>query len=834
MKSKLHVSSLFFCLSLLAAGSVSYAANTSIYSVTKTAVYVQTAAGGAVASPKFPYYFEAQALTAPVLLTLPNASTQPLAPDANNSNDYDFIESFATKPALDTALPDGTYQMSGSGIPTISFSLTPDSYPSTVPYITNGTWNNGVLYVNPAGGVTLNLSDFAAYGTVGVASYMQLGLSDIINGGSSIKAAIISVANPFSITVQSTPLLSYITPSLTSGDIYEVNLEYSNILSFDTTTIPGSGIGPLFENYTTFYIVALASSSTPPPVLASDLAGATGIVGGSATLSATVTVGGSSINGTYANLWYFNGNEINIDGVKYVSNGTSLIVNTLTNANAGIYTAKFVNQGGIVFTDEATLTVLPASAGTPPSITAFSGTTGTVGLGSAVNLSVTASEAGLTLTYQWELNGANISGATNSTYALASAGTANSGDYKVIVSNGYTTSAHDFGTLTVSTAFPSFTLAASPSSVTVASGRSVVFNAIATGTPAPTYQWKLNGSTTIPGATGTNDSVLLVSGATSANIGTYTCTATNSQGSASTSATLAVVTTASPGYLTNLSSRVTVGTGGNILIAGFALAGSGSMDLLLRGVGPALIPAPFGVSGALTNTQLTLYDTVNPNDPLPVVTNSGWSNAFTLGSSTVNVAPQAATLALMNTLGAFTNNWAIGSPDSALEVTPPVGGYTAQISGVGGATGIALAEVYDVDAYNPATRLVNLSTRAQVGTGSNILIGGFVIGGSTAETLLIRAVGPTLAGAPYNVGGTIAQPVLTIYAGSTPIYSNSNWGDDATISTAINTVGAFPLSPTSTDAALLITLPPASNYTAQVSGLNNGTGIALLEVYDVF
>ncbi len=86
------------------------------------------------------------------------------------------------------------------------------------------------------------------------------------------------------------------------------------------------------------------------------------------------------------------------------------------------------------------LTVLPASAGTPPTITAFSGTTGTVISGSAVNLSVTATEAGLTLTYQWQFNGANISGATSSTYALASVSSANSGDYKVIVSNGYTTS----------------------------------------------------------------------------------------------------------------------------------------------------------------------------------------------------------------------------------------------------------------------------------------------------------------------------------------------------------------------------------------------------------
>ncbi len=121
----------------------------------------------------------------------------------------------------------------------------------------------------------------------------------------------------------------------------------------------------------------------------------------------------------------------------------------------------------------------------------------------------------------------------------------------------------------------------------MASGRSVAFNALATGSPAPTYQWTLNGSTTIPGATGTTDSILLISGATSADAGTYVCTATNLLGSVTTTATLTVVTTAAPGYLTNISSRAIVGTGANILIAvwlrhrrlrldGFAGAGRGS------------------------------------------------------------------------------------------------------------------------------------------------------------------------------------------------------------------------------------------------------------------
>jgi len=368
-----------------------------------------------------------------------------------------------------------------------------------------------------------------------------------------------------------------------------------------------------------------------------------------------------------------------------------------------------------------------------------------------------------------------------------------------------------------------------PSNVTIASGRSVVFNAITDGTAAPTFQWTFNG-TSISGAT---DAVLLINGATSANAGTYACTATTSIGSVYTSTTLAVITASTPGYLTNLSARANASTGANILIAGFTIADSGSMDLLLRGVGPALIPTPFNIAGALANPQLTLYDSSSAPGPFPIVTDIGWSNVFTLGASSVNVDPQAATLALMNSLGAFTLNWAVGSADSALEVTPPAGGYTAQVSGFGGTGGIALAEIYDADAYTPATRLVNISSRAEVGVGSNILIGGFTIGGSTAETLLIRGVGPTLAGAPYSVAGALAQPMLTIYSGNTPVYSNTGWGGDPTIGSVFATVGAFTLNTSSADSALLITLPPGG-YTAEVSGVNNSTGIALVEIYEVY
>ena len=357
-----------------------------------------------------------------------------------------------------------------------------------------------------------------------------------------------------------------------------------------------------------------------------------------------------------------------------------------------------------------------------------------------------------------------------------------------------------------------------PSSQTIASGSTVVFSVAASGLPTPTYQWYLGANPLSAGAgvSGVTSPTLVISGG--AQGGTYHCQASNTAGSAmSNAATLTVSTTNDVGRLVNISTRAQVGTGGNILIAGFVVGGAGTTGsdrLLVRGSGPAL--SAFNVTGLLPDPQLQLY-----SGATVLASNSGWG-----GSAQIAAAAAA--------VGAFA--WTDPtSHDSALLQTLAAGPYTAQISGASGDAGVALAEVYDATpaaSYTLASpRLINISTRAQVGTGGNILIAGFVIGGTTSKTMLVRASGPALSA--FNVTGPLPDPQLQLFSGSTTIAANDGWGGNAQVAAEAAAVGAFAWSsPTSADSAILITLPPGA-YTAQVSGASGDTGVSLVEVYEV-
>ena len=321
--------------------------------------------------------------------------------------------------------------------------------------------------------------------------------------------------------------------------------------------------------------------------------------------------------------------------------------------------------------------------------------------------------------------------------------------------------------------------------------------------------------------------------------GTYDATiaAMNSVGTGISNVSM-VIASQPTSRLVNLSARAFVGTGGNVLIVGFAIRGSGSKSILLRGVGPKL--AEFGVTGILANPQLTLYDSASAS----IATNFGWGNATTPGPSTVSASIGPATAAIMSGVGAFV--LPADSPDCALVArlpTVPSGNYSAIVAGATGATGVAMAEIYDADTGATTTRLVNVSARAFTGTGGNVLIAGFVISGTAPETVLLRGVGPALA--EIGVTGVLTNPQLTLYdSASVPIAIDIGWGNATTLgSSAVSATigpataaimsgaGAFALPAGSADSAMVATLQPGT-YTVEISGIYNSTGVSLIEIYE--
>ena len=164
----------------------------------------------------------------------------------------------------------------------------------------------------------------------------------------------------------------------------------------------------------------------------------------------------------------------------------------------------------------------------------------------------------------------------------------------------------------------------------------------------------------------------------------------------------------------------------------------------------------------------------------------------------------------------------------------------AEVTGVNNTTGVALLELYDLDTLQPfsANKLTNVATRGFVGAGAqNQLSAGFTVSGNTAKKLLIRAVGPTLGGAPFNVPGTLSDPLLRVTRADdgVVIRENDNWeqgNDTSLLNSAAVSVGAFPLNGGSKDAAVLMNLPPG-RYNAQVVAPGSATGVALIEVYEV-
>ena len=259
-------------------------------------------------------------------------------------------------------------------------------------------------------------------------------------------------------------------------------------------------------------------------------------------------------------------------------------------------------------------------------------------------------------------------------------------------------------------------------------------------------------------------------------------------------------TTSGSGRLQNISTRALGQTGDNVVIGGFIITGSGQKRVILRAIGSSLIN--HGITHPLQNPTLELHD----HTGTLIASNDNWVDA-------------ANKQEIMNSGLAPTNNL-----ESAILMSLSPGAYTAIVRGVNNGTGIALVEGYDLD---PAagSKLGNISTRALVQTGDNVMIGGLIMVGPGSDKVLVRAIGPSLA--QKGITNPLADPMLELHDGNgTLLASNDNWKD-----TQQAQIQATGLAPTNdAESAIVQTLEPG-NYTAIVRGKNDTIGVAVVEVY---
>jgi hypothetical protein len=260
-----------------------------------------------------------------------------------------------------------------------------------------------------------------------------------------------------------------------------------------------------------------------------------------------------------------------------------------------------------------------------------------------------------------------------------------------------------------------------------------------------------------------------------------------------------------PPATTNLSTRVSVQAGDGVAIAGFIISGSSPKQVLIRGLGASL--SNFGIVNSLQDPMLELHDSTGNT----IATNDNWQTATNADQIPVNFRPA-------------------DSREPAILVTLQPGTFTAVLRGKNSGGGVGLIEMNDVST-GVASKLTNVSTRGFAGTGENVMIGGFILnGGSGERQVLIRALGPTLAQAPFNITGSLTDPTLMLVDGNgTVIASNDDWK-----SSQQNEIEATGLAPPNDHEAAILTTLPTGNFTAIVSGKNGETGIALVDLFHSF
>ena len=264
--------------------------------------------------------------------------------------------------------------------------------------------------------------------------------------------------------------------------------------------------------------------------------------------------------------------------------------------------------------------------------------------------------------------------------------------------------------------------------------------------------------------------------------------------------------TPTPAQPLNISTRARVEIGDKVVIGGFIITGNAPKPVVLRGMGPSLAQAGVPAASVLNDPVLELRGS---NGSL-IMRNDNWKDDQ---RSQIEGTPFQPT----------------DDRESVIVATLQPGAYTAILTGKSQTTGIGLVEIYDND-QTVDSQLANISTRAFVQTGDNVIIGGFMLGANNNPTrIAVRGIGPTLA--QFGLSNVLADPTLELHDGNgTLLISNDNWQDDPTSAAQLTANGLAPQDPK--ESGIFTTLPPGA-FTAILAGKNGGVGIGLVEIYNL-
>jgi hypothetical protein len=241
------------------------------------------------------------------------------------------------------------------------------------------------------------------------------------------------------------------------------------------------------------------------------------------------------------------------------------------------------------------------------------------------------------------------------------------------------------------------------------------------------------------------------------------------------------------------------------MVGGFIVTGNESKRVIIRGIGPSM--ASVGIQGVINDPILRLFSSTGSL----IAVNDNWQDTQQADIQATGLAPQ-------------------DLRESAVIATLPPANYTATVANANGTTGVGLVEIYDLNSGANA-RLANISTRGSVQTAENVMIGGFILGGTSINParVVVRALGPSLQQA--GIASPLVNPTLQLFDNNgQAVANNDNWTD---VPSQASELQALNLAPTfSSESAIVAVLPPGL-YTAVVAGQSGGTGIGLIEVYGV-